>query len=223
MAKNTPHCIIEFKLYTEKWQADRIAHMFDYYERMYNIMIRYAKKQLATLRNNEEYKNLLFQYSELLKKSELSKTDKGLQKSLSKSLNEMVLEHGLSKCQFETYLKRTRIKSFGGKPHSAITQKVADAAWDAVEKVLYGNGKKLHFKKRGAMRSFEGKDNKTGIQFDKNTNRVKIGKMSFRNRVYKVWVEKHPKVTILIYRRTTHTLVCGEYQSFCGIRGIYGT
>ena len=35
---------------------------------MYNTLIRRAKKQLATLDKNEEYKNLLAQYSEFLKK-----------------------------------------------------------------------------------------------------------------------------------------------------------
>ena len=72
MGKNAPHCILEFKLYTEKWQADRLSHMFDCFERMYNIMIRYAIKQLAALKNDKEYKSLLESYSKLLKKSDLS-------------------------------------------------------------------------------------------------------------------------------------------------------
>ena len=178
MAENKPHCTLEFKLYTAQWQADRLSHLFDCYERMYNTMIRHAKKQLAKLRNDEEYKSLLSSYSELLKNDKLSKFEKELKSTISKRLNEIVKSYGLSKCQFEDYLKINRINAFNGELHSAITQKIALAAWTAVEKVLYGDGKKLHFKKRGAMQSFEGKSNATGIQFDKATNLVKIGKIS---------------------------------------------
>ena len=177
MTEKKPHCIIEFKLYTAQWQADRLNHMFDCYERMYNTMIRYAKKQLAKLRNDEEYKSLLSSYSELLKNDKLSKSEKALKSTISKRLNEIVKSYGLSQCQFEDYLKINRINAFNGELHSAITQKIALAAWTAVDKVLYSDGKKLHFKKRGAMRSFEGKSNATGIQFDKETNLVTVNKM----------------------------------------------
>ena len=205
MAENTPHCIIEFKLYTERWQADRLAHMFDCFERMYNIIIRYAIKQLATLKADEEYKSLLESYSKLLKKSELSKSEKALKSTISKRLNEIVKSYGLSKCQFETYLKLNRSNAFNGQLHSAITQKIALAAWTAVEKVLYGDGKKLHFKKRGAMQSFEGKSNTTGIQFDKATNLVTVSGMHIPIKLRKNDIYAYEMLQISSSLKFSHT------------------
>src|SRR3954451_17279096 len=48
---------------------------------------------------------------------------------------------------------------------SATGQKIASAAWDAVEDLLYGKGKQLHFKKFGQMDSVEGKSNQSGIRY----------------------------------------------------------
>ena len=160
MSKNQDHCILEFKLYTLLWQADRLAHMFDCAERMYNIIIRYANKQLAALRNDDGYKSLISEYVELLKKSELSKDEQKHKRTISKKLNKIVRSYGLSEFQFHSFVAKLKNESFYKVFDINTAQKIATYAWTAVQKVLYGDGKKLHFKKHGSMQSFEGKDNK---------------------------------------------------------------
>jgi hypothetical protein len=178
VANNESRCIIELKLYTEKWQADKLNDMFYCAERMYNNMIRYAVKQLAALRANKKYKDLLSSYVELLKKETRYEVEKSLKKELSAKLNEIVKSYELSEYQFHSYITKMKNESFEKVFDINTAQKIATHAWQAVANVLYDDGEKLHFKKLGDMQSFEGKTNKSGIRFDKTTNRVKIGKMS---------------------------------------------
>ena len=43
------NCVIEFKLYTEKWQEDVLAHVFRCSERMYNTLVRHALLKLSEM------------------------------------------------------------------------------------------------------------------------------------------------------------------------------
>ena len=177
MAKNSSNCIIEFKLYTEKWHADFLEKMFNCGERIYNTMIRYSAKQLKALEADEEYQTLLSQYKLYLNKKELTKAEEKAKKALSSKLNKKVKSYGLSEFQFHDYVKKMKNESFVGIFDINTAQKIATAAWKAVSEYLYGDGEKLHFKKRGDMCSLEGKTNKSGIKFDKKINAVKIGTM----------------------------------------------
>ena len=44
-------------------------------------------------------------------------------------------------------------------------QKIATALWKSYDKLFYGNGKKVYYKKYGSLNTLEGKSNKTGIRF----------------------------------------------------------
>jgi hypothetical protein len=48
---------------------------------------------------------------------------------------------------------------------SFTAQKIADRLWQAYEKLIFGNGKAIHFIKFGDFNSVEGKSNGTGIMY----------------------------------------------------------
>ena len=174
MSKNKPHCILEFKVKTEKWQADELEHIFECAERMYNIMVKYVRKQLDTLRSDEEYNSLLSEYTALLKIDKPTTSDESNKKRISKRLSEIVKGYGLTEFDLHSYVSKMKNESFQGILDIDTAQKLATRVWKAVEKVLYGDGEVVHFKRRGALDSVESKKNTSGIKFDKSANLVKF-------------------------------------------------
>lgn len=68
-------------------------------------------------------------------------------------------------------------KHFSNNIDSLTAQKIASNLWKAYEKLFYGNGEKIHYKKYGNFNSLEGKSNKSGIRFKNNIiiwNKLKI-------------------------------------------------
>lgn len=60
---------------------------------------------------------------------------------------------------------------------SFTAQKIATTLWKSYDKLFYGNGNKVYFKRYGAFNSLEGKSNKTGIRFKEDSliwNELKI-------------------------------------------------
>ena len=188
MSKNAKHCILELKLMTEKWQADKLDRTFRCAERMYNTMVRYVRKQLAALQSNEEYKALLSEYGALLKIEKPTALDEAKKKTTSKRLSEIVKSYKLTEFDLHSYVSKMKNESFQGVLDIDTAQKVASRVWKAVEKVLYGDGEIVHYKKRGTLDSIESKKNTSGIKFDKNANLIK-----FKNLKLPVKIRKNDK------------------------------
>ena len=164
------HCTLPFKLYTQKWQDDVFAKTFRCGERMYNTIIRYALKQIKALEADTRYQKLRNEYVKLLKKKKLTRHDENRKMLISAYLNQIVLSYGLSEYGFHAYVVKMKNKSYKGIFDINTAQKIATQAWKSVSDYLYGDGKKIHFKKIGELESIEGKNNKSGIKFDKTTN-----------------------------------------------------
>ena len=56
-------------------------------------------------------------------------------------------------------------KHFKDNIDSLTARKIATTLWKSYEKFLYGNGKKVYYKKYGTLNSLEGKSNGSGIRF----------------------------------------------------------
>ena len=75
---------------------------------------------------------------------------------------------GLTEAGLQSYIKVC------GKQYKKLlsyqqVQKEASNVWRGVEKVLFGNGKQLHFKKNRYFTTISGKTNTNGAKFDKAT------------------------------------------------------
>jgi hypothetical protein len=90
----------------------------------------------------------------------------------------------LEKKHFEDYVKNIRAKdrAFCEWTHSAVIQaSVANRAFSAIERFIYGKAKRLRFKEKGLLFSFEGKQNSTGVcLFSKGEIKAKIQGLEFK-------------------------------------------
>lgn len=93
----------------------------------------------------------------------------GRRKQYAAELNECLEKYGLTKNSMEAYATRKLNARYKGILGSQQIQVEADRVWSGLEKVLFGNGKDIHYKKYRDVRTVRGKQNTTGIRFDKNT------------------------------------------------------
>lgn len=147
---------LELKLQTSKEDLNFLDRVFYYGFRLYNTMVKHAIKQISKLQKD-------LQYQEGIKLYKTKKT----RSQAKEILNERVSYYGLSEYEFHTYIAVAR-KQYENYLDSSTVQKIATAVWRGVEKILYSNGKKLHFKKYIDLFSIEGKSNKAGIRLRGN-------------------------------------------------------
>lgn len=145
---------LELKLNTKK--ASDCRYLESYFRevaKISNTVRRFAMRRIGCLKRDKEYRNLLAQYIKL---------DKGEEKeAVSKKLSAVVWSYGLTK--FHLQKTALDLRKNLRYVHSTVYQKICDQVWRGVEKVLYADGKRLHFKKWDDFLSFEGKSNTTGI------------------------------------------------------------
>ena len=168
MAKaKTPSFVLTLPLVCDPYEVFVLEKRFSQAEHLYNQMCKHAKTRLFELKRNKKYKRTLREYHELkaleekdLKTSKKSKYTK-LKNEKSNELKNIQQQFGLSEYQFHAYVKK-QYQQFKGIDANT-GQALATRVWKATATNLYGKGKSLHFKKRGQLRSIEGKSNKTGI------------------------------------------------------------
>ena len=69
----------------------------------------------------------------------------------------------MSEYSFHENVKQIQ-KHFKDNIDSFTAQKIATTLWKSYDKLFFGNGKKIYFKRYGELNSLEGKSNKTGIR-----------------------------------------------------------
>ena len=65
---------------------------------------------------------------------------------MTQQLSAMTASFGLTEYSLHSFVK-VQQKRYKQYINSHVAQKIASAVWRGVEKVLYGNGKTLHFRK----------------------------------------------------------------------------
>lgn len=176
----TPTFVLELKLQTNTETEQYLHSCFYFGARIYNTLVRHCRKQITKLRQDKEHRQLLALYIETKNKKQ-----KNLAKqvqALSKELTEMVRSYELSEYQLHAFVKPMQhaYKNYIG---SMTAQKLASAVWSGVQKVLYSNGKELHFKKYADLTSLEGKNNQTNIYL--KDGRLQVGRREIGIRFHK--------------------------------------
>ena len=148
---------LELKLNTKKASDCRyLENYFREVAKISNTVRRFAMRRIECLKRDKNYRDLLAQYIKLIK------LDKGEEKeAVSKKLSAVVWSYGLTK--FHLQKTALNLRKNLRYVHSDVYQKICDQVWRGVEKVLYADGKRLHFKKWDDFLSFKGKKNTTGI------------------------------------------------------------
>ncbi len=140
--------------------------------RMHNTLVKHAQRCINRMRNDREYRDTIAAYietSDSLKQKGLSKDEQAVltsrKKILSDKLADIRINHGLSKSELEKYIS-TMQRRYKHLITSQQAQKEATRVWAGVEKVLFGTGKQLHFKRLRDMYSISQKCSTNGAKLD---------------------------------------------------------
>ena len=148
---------VQFSLKTEKYQEDILDKRFEIGRQIYNSLVSITQKRYKEMIKTKNYRNLISQLS----------GDKKKDKEIWKQINKIREQFGMSEysfCHDVTKIKR----HFSDNIDSHTAQKIAKSVWQAYEKLFFGNGNKIHYKKYSTLNSLEGKSNSTGVRFKNN-------------------------------------------------------
>ena len=146
--------IVEFPLRTEKYQEDILNKRFEIGGMIYNSLVNVTQKRYKEMIKTKKYRNLI---------SSLTGNKKS-DKEIWKQINNIRKQYDMSEYSFHEDVKKMQ-KHFKDNIDSFTAQKIATTLWKSYDKLFYGNGKKVYYKKYGGLNSLEGKSNSTGIRF----------------------------------------------------------
>lgn len=146
--------VVQFPLKTEKYQEDILDKRFEIGRQIYNSLVNITQKRYTEMIKTKKYRNLLSQLS----------GDKTKDKSIWKQIKEIRKQYGMSEYSFYKDVQKLQ-HHFSENIDSFTAQKIVSTLWSAYEKLFFGNGNKIHYKKYSTLNSLEGKSNSTGIRF----------------------------------------------------------
>lgn len=146
--------VVGFPLKTEKYQEDILNKRFEIGRQIYNSLVNVTQKRCKEMIKTKKYRNLL---------SSLTGNKKS-DKDIWIQINDIYKQYGMSEYSFIKDVKYMQ-HHFKDNIDAFTSQKIASTLWKSYDKLFYGNGKKVYYKKYGEFNSLEGKSNSTGIRF----------------------------------------------------------
>lgn len=145
--------VVQFPLRTEKYQEDILNKRFEIGRKIYNSLVTVSQKRYKEMIKTRKYRNLMSMLT----------GNKKSDKPIWKQINQIRKEYGLTEYSLHADVKEMQ-KHFKKNVDSFTVQKIATTLWKSYNKLFYGNGKRVYYKKYGDMNSLEGKSNSTGIR-----------------------------------------------------------
>ena len=150
--------VIQFPLKTEKYQEDKLNKRFEIGRQIYNALVTITQKRYKEMIKTKRYRNLMNSLT----------GDKKKDKEIWKQINDIHKEFCMTEYDMIKDAKLLQ-HHFKDNIDTFTSQKISVFVWKSYEKLFFGNGKTIHYKKYGQMNSLEGKSNKTGIRFKDNS------------------------------------------------------
>jgi len=157
--------ITQFPLITEKYQEDVLNKRFEIGRNIYNSLVNVTLKRYNEMVKTKLYRFIKSELAEIYKSND--KTKLKHKKELCTQLNELHKQYKLSEYSFYADVKLMQ-HHFKKNIDAFTSQQIASRVWKSYDKLLFGNGKKVHFKRYNELNSLEGKSNNTGIRFKEN-------------------------------------------------------
>ena len=148
------NCIVQFPLKTEKYQEDILDKRFEIGRQIYNSLVNITQKRYREMIKTKKYRNLIAQLF----------GDKSKDNPIWEQINDIREQFGMSEYSFYCDIKQLQ-HHFSDNIDSLTARSIASNLWRAYEKLFFGNGNKIHYKKYSTLNSLEGKSNSTGIRF----------------------------------------------------------
>ena len=145
---------LKFPIRTGRRKEKILAKLFSAMTKCHNVIVKECKKRLRMLRRDKGYRELLEAYRTA------SEADK---KSIVKALNSRIAYYGLTEASVQSYIKVWQ-RQYKHLVSSHQAQEEASRVYAGVKKVLYGNGKDVHFRKYQEMLTVASKS-WNGVQY----------------------------------------------------------
>lgn len=152
-------CVLTLPLQTEIWQEHIIEKRFAIMEHLKNQLIAKELRRLKNLERTKEYRNLI---------DEINNTPKEKRKALFSKRRKLLKDSGFSEYDFKDDIagKNSLMqKHFIEHIDTQIAHKLASDVWRSFDKFLFGNGRFIHFSKRGSLRSVASQKNGNGMTY----------------------------------------------------------
>ena len=185
---STPSFILELPVKTDDSQARILQKRFEAARQIYNACLGESMRRLNLIRQSKTYQKA-------------RKMPKGKERSqLFRDLN---LRFDFSEYSLWAYSTKLRASWIGLHVDADTAGKIAMRAFKAVQKVQFGQAKKVRFKGKNQFDSLESKSNKCGIRFidgriSWSSNRQKKSKLEL-DCIVKTQTEKTHKRNAILY------------------------
>ena len=148
---------VRFQLELNESEKQFLSKSFFYANQMHNQLVRYATNRLNALFHDKEYMGARKAYgeAEFSKKKgfELSASEKK-KKELSNIMCMKQKEYNLTKTSLCKFVSKEQ-KKYKNYINSHQAQAEAEAVYKGVEKVLFEDGRHLHYRRYGTMSRFK--------------------------------------------------------------------
>lgn len=212
MKEKKQRFILTLKLKTEKYQEDILNKRFEIGRQLYNAVLNVSLKRYKEMVKTKRWRENQINISNVYKIEKDKNKAKKLANQYFNIKKLMLSEFNLSEYSFHEDIRNMQ-KHFKDNIDSFTAQKIASNIWRAYDKLIYGNGDKIHFKRYSdGLNSLEGKSNSTGIRYkiDKNIlewNELKINVQSKFNN-YEINALRNK----ICYCRITRKFIKNKYK-----------
>ncbi|GIM28782.1 hypothetical protein CPJCM30710_14480 [Clostridium polyendosporum] len=170
MAKNAPSYVLNLKLETELFQEDILDMRFEIGRKLYNSILGIAQNRYIEMTKTKTWRENQKNISDVYKVEKDLEKAKKLCKPYFKIRKDLQIKYSCTEYSLHEVVK-TMQHHYKRNLDSFTCQKIASRVWTALDKVLFGDGEKLHFKKYNqGLNSLEGKTNETGIRYKLDTH-----------------------------------------------------
>ena len=194
--------VVEFPLKTEKYQEHILDKRFEIGRQIYNSLVNITQKRYREMTKTKKYRNLI---------SSLT-GNKQSDKEIWKQVNDIRRQFNMSEYSFYSDVQRLQ-RHFKNNIDSFTAQKIASSLWKSYEKLFFGNGKSVYFKRYGTVNSLEGKSNKQGIRLVNDAlvwNGLKIPVAVDYNNFY----ERSAMQCAICYNRVVRKYIRNKYKYY---------
>ena len=196
---------IQFPLKTEKYQEDILDKRFEIGGQIYNSLMNITQKRYKEMIKTKRYRGLMSMLS----------GDKKKDKSIWEQLNEIRKQFGISEYSFYKDVQELQ-HHFSNNIDALTARSIASNLWVGYEKLFFGNGQQIHYKKNGCLNSLTGKTYKKGIRFKNDTilwNGLKIPVVIDYNNYY----ENQALKSEIAYCQIVRKLIRSKYKYYVQI------
>lgn len=184
--------VVSLSLKTEKWQEDVLDKRFEICRQIYNAMLGYELKQYKKMISDEEFKKSkeviysAYKTTDDKEKKDIKKSDE--YKQAVQKQKDLLKEYGFSNFSFGAQAIKSADHFKDIIPTMLAQLSIGKPMWQAFDKLLFGNGEIVHFKKYGSFNSIV-TDGKSGIRIVSENNKT-TKKMDSKEKYYCLYTSR---------------------------------